>query len=655
MPSPARHGSARGSPSGRRVRAGARRHGRGAAVRRAGGDGRPDRRRRRAAVPRRRRWRRAGDPPLAGRREPATAATRGWLVTGLVGAFLAAGAALVLSGTDFPPLGIALDQGFRAASVTKYAHTLALVDFAYKDLPAFYPPLFFWVLGRGAAWLGVEPYEALKARGARLRGRCAARRRSRSGRGHPRSHGWRVAVAVGALAFQDWYEPYAWLAVVVFVPWWLRSCSRWAWTRPPRRAATVVRRVADRRRVRAAPTTTSSSSAPCTWLAVSRSGAPRRARGVVLGPRRARDDRHRARRRGVAQRRLLAAAAGRRSSRTPGARSMQNRYLDATRRSTCRCRSSSSTSSAGSCCSASGTSRSRMFRSRAGRSRCLAARRRVRVVPARGPRDPRRRPAAQREDRRRSSSGPPRRRRARRRGRRARSDAAHAASPSASAPGGCSSPLVVGAAVSACSRSGTRRSPAIPYVDEQRAATEPVASLATSTGRPRGDADDTVVLTDLEQFCRSTCRSSCSTCGTRTTATPRRSSTAHAGSSTASAREQDPEVFAAALRAQPLRRRRLGRVLATAAATRFPTRSSTTPSRAACQPAHVQVRGRRSSTTGGSTRARVGGLAVYVPRRPDPLAALDDEPSDDALRRRVRRRSREPDVSMRPRSPSSRR
>ena len=68
----------------------------------------------------------------------------------------------MLSGSSFPPIGIALDQGFRTASITKYAHSVALVDFAYKGLPPYYPPLFFWVLGRLAAWTDTNAYEALK-------------------------------------------------------------------------------------------------------------------------------------------------------------------------------------------------------------------------------------------------------------------------------------------------------------------------------------------------------------------------------------------------------------------------------------------------------------------------------------------------------------
>lgn len=170
--------------------------------------------------------------------EPSSTA-RGWLVSALVGVFLASGAALVLSGTDFPPLGIALDQGFRAASVTKYAHTVELVDFAYRDLPAFYPPLFFWVLGRVAAWLGAQPHEALKlgvlgvALAAPLVVFALWSRITRDAM-------TALAVAIGALAFQDWYEPYAWLAVVVFVPWWLRFVLQVGEERAPGRGTSVA-------------------------------------------------------------------------------------------------------------------------------------------------------------------------------------------------------------------------------------------------------------------------------------------------------------------------------------------------------------------------------------------------------------------------------
>jgi galactan 5-O-arabinofuranosyltransferase len=162
----------------------------------------------------------AGNPTTDSLGTDSQARRRATLVALLAGTFLSVGAAVVLRDTDFPPLGIALDQGFRAASITKYAHTWSLVDFAYHGLPAFYPPLFFWTLGRAAAWTSTEPYEALKigllavafvvpVLGLHLWKRVV-------------QDWWpALTIALVTLAFHDWYEPYSWLAVAVFVPWWI--------------------------------------------------------------------------------------------------------------------------------------------------------------------------------------------------------------------------------------------------------------------------------------------------------------------------------------------------------------------------------------------------------------------------------------------------
>ena len=151
---------------------------------------------------------------------PLPAKTKGWVVAALVGIYLFAAAALVLSGSPFPPIGIALDQGFRTASITKYAHSIALVDFAYKGLPPYYPPLFFWVLGRLAAWTDTSAYEALKI-GVLFTALVVPLIAVRFWASITRDWAIAVAVAVAGLAFTDWYEPYGWLAVIVFVPWFL--------------------------------------------------------------------------------------------------------------------------------------------------------------------------------------------------------------------------------------------------------------------------------------------------------------------------------------------------------------------------------------------------------------------------------------------------
>jgi galactan 5-O-arabinofuranosyltransferase len=166
-------------------------------------------------------------------------AAKGWLSAFLVGAGLVTGAALILSANGFGPLGAGLDQSFRTAALTKFAAHWGFVDFAYGHLPAWYPPLSFWLLGRAASLLHVAPWRMLKVGllaaaflvpivtwplWSRVAGRAA-------GLG---------AVIGGALLFQNWYEWYAWLAVAVFVPWWLWSVLGVGPRAPRSRAALVV-------------------------------------------------------------------------------------------------------------------------------------------------------------------------------------------------------------------------------------------------------------------------------------------------------------------------------------------------------------------------------------------------------------------------------
>lgn len=151
------------------------------------------------------------------RRLPAGAS--GFLTAWIVGLFLCGGAAVLLNADPFAPIGWALDQGYRTAYLTKFAHTGRLVDYAYRDVPAFYPPLWFWSLGRFAAVVGLPAWKMLKV-GTLLAGLLVP------------VGGWflwrplvgprraAVVVVVTSLAFQEWYVPHLWVAIAVFVPWW---------------------------------------------------------------------------------------------------------------------------------------------------------------------------------------------------------------------------------------------------------------------------------------------------------------------------------------------------------------------------------------------------------------------------------------------------
>ena len=84
------------------------------------------------------------------------------LLIGVVAVFMGVGTLLVLIGSPFPPAGTLGDQGFRIASIERFSQSLSLSDFSYRGLPAFYPPAFFYLLGRLSAWCGIPAYEALK-------------------------------------------------------------------------------------------------------------------------------------------------------------------------------------------------------------------------------------------------------------------------------------------------------------------------------------------------------------------------------------------------------------------------------------------------------------------------------------------------------------
>ena len=154
------------------------------------------------------------------------AARRGWswdadlwpALFGGVAAFSLLGA---LRGTPFAPGGLGGDQAFRTEAITRFADTWQNVDFTYQGLPSFYAPAYFWVLGRVADLAAIEPWLMTKygtiAAAMLVPLVCFVLWR--------RLVPPRVAalIAVVPLVVQNYYEPYAWLVIVAFVPWWLET------------------------------------------------------------------------------------------------------------------------------------------------------------------------------------------------------------------------------------------------------------------------------------------------------------------------------------------------------------------------------------------------------------------------------------------------
>jgi galactan 5-O-arabinofuranosyltransferase len=96
---------------------------------------------------------------LVARRRPGPAAEAGVVAAGVL---LGAAGSAALHGTRWGWYGLYADSSFRTQMATRYAETPALVDYGYRDLPAYYPPALGWLQGRLAAVTDLAGWEAVK-------------------------------------------------------------------------------------------------------------------------------------------------------------------------------------------------------------------------------------------------------------------------------------------------------------------------------------------------------------------------------------------------------------------------------------------------------------------------------------------------------------
>jgi hypothetical protein len=143
------------------------------------------------------------------------------LIPALFGAV--GGLALIgsLNGTPYAPGGLTGDQTFRTAAITRFADSWHNADFTFQDLPSFYAPAYFWVLGRAADLGDLEPWRMVKY-GTVLTAVLVPAVTYLLWRRLVPIHVAALLAAV-PLVVQNFYEPYAWLVVFAIVPWWLEA------------------------------------------------------------------------------------------------------------------------------------------------------------------------------------------------------------------------------------------------------------------------------------------------------------------------------------------------------------------------------------------------------------------------------------------------
>lgn len=78
------------------------------------------------------------------------------------GVLLAGASTAALHGTRWGWFGLYADSSFRTQMATRYAESIALVDYNYRGLPAYYPPALGWLEGRLAAVTDLSGWEAVK-------------------------------------------------------------------------------------------------------------------------------------------------------------------------------------------------------------------------------------------------------------------------------------------------------------------------------------------------------------------------------------------------------------------------------------------------------------------------------------------------------------
>ncbi|HYH25643.1 MAG TPA: arabinofuranosyltransferase [Blastococcus sp.] len=158
-----------------------------------------------------------GGVALLARRRPGPAAGAGVVAAGIL---LAAAGTAALHGTRWGWYGLYADTSFRTQMATRYAQTPALVDYGYRDLPAYYPPAVGWLQGRLAAvtdlagWEAVKPIQLLVGALVPLAAYLLWRQ----------VVGALPASAVAGLV-TIWtahlHKPDEWLVLSCLVPWWL--------------------------------------------------------------------------------------------------------------------------------------------------------------------------------------------------------------------------------------------------------------------------------------------------------------------------------------------------------------------------------------------------------------------------------------------------
>lgn len=153
-------------------------------------------------------------------------ATANVVTWALLAALNTAVLSLMLQGTRFYLGGISSDQSFRTEYVTRLTDSAKIADFAFADLPAYYPSGWFWLVGRFAdlfhldGWAAYKPFAICTVAAGSVLAYVAWSLLV------PRRTAVLLGLATSTVGVATWaaYEPYAWLFGALIPP---MACVAW--------------------------------------------------------------------------------------------------------------------------------------------------------------------------------------------------------------------------------------------------------------------------------------------------------------------------------------------------------------------------------------------------------------------------------------------
>ncbi|MFB6355027.1 MAG: arabinofuranosyltransferase [bacterium] len=147
---------------------------------------------------------------------------RNLLVILMLSVFFSTTLFFMLHPLDYGINGNSGDALYITASIQQYAHSWKLTDYFYTNLPAYYPPLYFYILGRLSHFTGISTHIMRNVGLVHVGLLAPFLLYGLWKKIVPSTQAVFITFAVvGLTSYEFFLKPYEFLSFTLFVPWWL--------------------------------------------------------------------------------------------------------------------------------------------------------------------------------------------------------------------------------------------------------------------------------------------------------------------------------------------------------------------------------------------------------------------------------------------------